>query len=205
MRYERQNWDSIVARTEIVVSGVAETGASPTVAIRRDSDGLWLAGGGGSWVSGGPAPTNAMTHVGGDQPGVYQFAVAHGDLSDDAEGYELVISAAAAGSMPGPLYENVRIELEMGDHLPMGSTTSNTLGDWLRRTLGLRQRHQRTVYSTFDASDRPTSGIVLIYASGADLDSDTGPSYSLATGRYDFTATYDSQGRLTEYKSKEIS
>jgi len=200
MQVVNQRWNGVVARLEIVVGGVAETTAAPTVKVRRESDGNWLATGGGSW--GASAATNAMTH--GDptnRPGCYFYAIPSGDLIPGAEGYNLVIEAPAVGSMPGPILQHVRVELVMNDELVLDSNTGGSLGDTLKRTLRLRQNNVRTVYSTFNASDQPLTGEVLIYDGSADLLSDTGPGWAGATGKYEFVATYDASNRLVSYVS----
>ena len=89
--------------------------------------------------------------------------------------------------------------------LMTGYSAPSTFGDYMRRMLGLRQKHVRTLYSTFNAAGQPLTGKVLIYDSGVDLNNDTGPGWALATGEYDFTATYDGSGRLAEAIAEEIA
>lgn len=83
-------------------------------------------------------------------------------------------------------------------------TAAGTVGNGIRRMLALRQDNTRVVYTAWNASRDPTAGYVLIYASKADLDADADP-WTLAIGRYDWTATYDGSLRITGYKSGRTS
>ena len=87
----------------------------------------------------------------------------------------------------------------MGAHDTLG-----TFGDNIRRMLGIRQQNNRIINTAWNANGLPTTGFVLVYDSAADLNADANP-WPLATGRYDFTATYDGAGRLTAYTSRLTS
>lgn len=79
--------------------------------------------------------------------------------------------------------------------------TAGTFGNAINRILRLRQENLRVVNTAWASNNQPTAGYVLIYASSADLTTDTGPGWALAKGRYDFTATYNGSLQLTEYES----
>jgi hypothetical protein len=154
-----------------------------------------------AWAAGGAVPTVTMVRIGG--------------IANDGGGDHMLftkLDGTAIGGAGVALGDGL-IVLNSNDFMPeehfdatmSGHSTTNTFGDYIRRMLGIRQKHMRSVYSTFNGAGQPLTGIVLIYNTGVDLDNDTGPGWALATGRYDFTATYDGSGRLTEYKSKEIS
>lgn len=325
MRYEKQPWNRITATTEIVVAGVPITGHTVQCAIKRKSDGHYLANGGGSWAAG--YAQNVMAEVdAGNIPGLYEFAAAASDLAQGEVEYWIEVKAAATGAMPNPLLEFVHVVPDLtgqvtdladavintegittpargahhtatalhaggtkfysttlatfvaeparvngrlavfrqaastarelvritnaandgtdhfvvqrldgsaipapgvavGDELfvlhandltgdeiadevldePMsGHAVGGTLGDDMRRMLSLRQNNVRIVNATWSANGQPATGSIYIYDSAADLTTDTGPGWALATGRYDFTATYDGSGRLTDYISARV-
>lgn len=80
--------------------------------------------------------------------------------------------------------------------------TAGTFGNHINRMLRLRQENMRVVYTAWSSHGQPTEGYVLLYSSSSDLNTDTGPAWALAKGRYDFTATYDSDLQLTGYESE---
>lgn len=79
--------------------------------------------------------------------------------------------------------------------------TAGTFGNHINRMLRLRQENMKVVYTAWSSHGQPTAGYVLLYASSADLTTDTGPGWALAKARYDFTATYNVDLQLTGYQS----
>lgn len=106
--------------------------------------------------------------------------------------------------------------IAIGDHLFVSTTNdesgsevldasvmghaSGSVGDAIRRMLGLRQHNVRAVNTAWNADGQPTAGLVLVYDSKVDLLADADP-WPLATGKYAFAATYDGSLRLTDYES----
>tara|TARA_R110002126_G_scaffold50022_3_gene137860 strand:+ start:512 stop:1570 length:1059 start_codon:yes stop_codon:yes gene_type:complete len=82
-------------------------------------------------------------------------------------------------------------------------STSGSFGDDFNRMLRLRQSNHRIINTAFDVSGQATVGYLLTYDSKADADADTDP-WALATGRYDFTASY-TDGLMDDYKSVKTS
>ncbi len=93
MRQESQHFDKIRATLEIIVDGTGKTGLSPTVAIKRISDGFWLQAGGASFGAG--FASNTMTAVDASNlPGLYQYAPSSGALAytSGKDGYYMYAS-----------------------------------------------------------------------------------------------------------------
>lgn len=90
------------------------------------------------------------------------------------------------------------------DESSSGHVLVGSFGDGARRTLGLRQSNNRVIYDTWNANGDPSHGLVYIYDSKADLEADVSP-WLLATGKYEFDATYDGSLRLTSYTSTRES
>ena len=86
MRQETQHWNKILAMVEILLGGSGQTGLSPSVAIKRVSDGLWLNAAGTGWTattpSGGSVHTMAELDA-TDLPGVYGYVIPPAQLSYD--------------------------------------------------------------------------------------------------------------------------
>jgi len=153
-----------------------------------------------AWQSGGVTPSITMIRIGG--------------IANDVDGDHMLITKLDGKALdaPGVVVGDGLIILNANDHMPeehfdstmSGHNTVNTFGDYFRRMLGLRQKHTRSIYLTFNGAGQPLTGKVLIYATGVDLTNDTSP-WALATGEYDFSMTYDGSGRLTEYISKETA
>tara|TARA_R110002126_G_scaffold43113_5_gene123818 strand:+ start:399 stop:1385 length:987 start_codon:yes stop_codon:yes gene_type:complete len=98
MRQETQHWDNIRIGVELVIAGVGQTGLSPTVRIRRTSDGQWWSG--AAW--GGTATDVAMVETDvTDLPGFYSYAIPSGGLvyADGAEGYLSVVKETTLSLM----------------------------------------------------------------------------------------------------------
>ena len=108
-RHERQPWNRIKATTEIVVAGVAVTGHTVQCAIKRKSDGRFLANGGGSWAAGYAQNTMAEVDA-GNTPGLYQYSVPAADLSRDEAEYFIEVKAALLAPMPNALLEFVHVQ-----------------------------------------------------------------------------------------------
>lgn len=108
-----------------------------------------------------------------------------------------------AGDLLFVLHRNDPTVDEMMEEPMAAHDTDGTFGDGQRRMLGIRQQNTRIVNTAWNAGGLPTTGSVLIYDSSADLAADVDP-WPLATGRYNFTATYDGSGRLTAYTSSKV-
>lgn len=108
----------------------------------------------------------------------------------------------AVGDLLFVLQRNDPTVDEMLDEPMAAHDTDGTFGDHIRRMLGIRQQNTRIINTAWNAAGLPTTGSVYIYDSAADLGADADP-WPLATGRYNFTATYDGSGRLTSYVSSK--
>lgn len=132
MRFAQQPWNAIVARLDITVAGVGSTGKSPTVAVRRVSDGQWLQSGGGSWGAG--LATNAMTEVDSvNLPGLYEYSVPSARLvyASSAPGYRI---AYFEGTTPVAEHEFIAAQSAFSpwDDLRSEHTTSGSFGQGSR-------------------------------------------------------------------------
>jgi len=130
-------------------------------------------------------------------------------LSNDGNDYfEITLLDGSSGMPNGIQVNDELIVLNANDpavgeimSAPMSSySVDGTFGDWIRRTLSLRQNNMRVVWSTWSASGVPTDGLVLIYDSKADLLADSAP-WALATGKYTIAQSFDGSGRPTAYTS----
>lgn len=198
-----QSWNKIKAVMPIISSGVGQTGLTPTVAIQRLSDSKWLAVGGGSW--GNSYAENDMDEVDDTNlPGLYEYAVPLARLTyvQGRVGYRVVMTEASLTKLKMDVIyaEESAWDEEIADHEAIDS-----LGDGLRRMLGLRQENSRIRNTAWNADGKPTTGLVLVYDNAADAAADTSPGWALASGKYAFTATYDASGRLVEYLSTKES
>lgn len=106
MRHEAQQRDKIHATIEVVVAGAGQTGLSPTVVLKRVTDGFyWNAVG---VVFAAPVVTNAVPEVDAtDQAGLYRMDIPSSalDMVLGADGYEYKIIEAT-----NSVYQNVTIE-----------------------------------------------------------------------------------------------
>lgn len=198
MRHETQRWDLISVSFEAVAGGVGDAGLTPTVAIQRKSDGLYLQSGGGSWGAG--FATNNMTEVdASNQPGLYEYAVPSGQLSRTAgaDGYfvkvvESVNSLLEYSSIsvydPGAVWSEDRT-----DHVAAG-----TLGQLLQIVAGLVQYNHRLSSPTYDANGRLLTATLTVYPTGTDAQNQTSALESV-----DITMTYDGDGNLATLLARE--
>jgi hypothetical protein len=86
-----------------------------------------------------------------------------------------------------------------------GHVAAGTLGDYMMRMLGLRQQNNRVKYTAWNAGGVPTAGVVYIYATKADMDSDTGATGAASTGSYTIAAAFDGSLRPTSYTSGKLT
>jgi hypothetical protein len=125
MRHENQHWDNIRAMVEIITAGAGQTGLSPTVKIRRSSDGQWWDG--AAW--GGTATQVPMNEPDSTNlPGFYAYAIPGGGLtySDGIDGYIFYIEESV-----NSLIETVRVVpflQSAWDDLETSHTTAGTFG-----------------------------------------------------------------------------
>lgn len=85
------------------------------------------------------------------------------------------------------------------DVLGDGSVTMNTLDDDLQRALGLSKENFRISNTSYDKDDNLISANVKIYPSKMDLNNDNN---LIAT--YKMEATYDNEGKLSDYKMVKV-
>ena len=133
-------------------------------------------------------------------PGAINAAAIATDAIDaDAIAADAIDASALAADAIAEIADGV-LDEPMGGH-----TTGGTLGDFVRRMLGLRQQNNRVVYSAWNTAGVPTAATVYIYASKSDLDADTGGAGIGAIGSYTVAATFDSSLRPTGYTSGKVS
>jgi len=124
MRFTQQPWNSIVARLELVVAGIGQPGLTPTVAIQRLDDSLWLQAGGGSWGAG--YATNFITQIdAANQPGMYEYSVlaAQLDYGLSLKGYRCQYIEA---TIPVLEYEYIEAKPEFNGQVGAGYATAGT-------------------------------------------------------------------------------
>ena len=130
-------------------------------------------------------------------------------LGNDGNDYFEITMLDGSSGVPGGIEANDElIVLNTNDpaiqeimSAPMSSySTDGTFGDWIRRTLSLRQNNMRVVWTAWNAAGVPTAGLVLIYNTKADLLADSSP-WALSTGKYTIAQTFDGSGRPTAYTS----
>ncbi|KYK22697.1 hypothetical protein AYK24_00285 [Thermoplasmatales archaeon SG8-52-4] len=76
--------------------------------------------------------------------------------------------------------------------------TPGTFGDAIRRTLGLSKQNIRIINQVFDNAGRLVSSTIRIFENATDLENNA--NY---IAEYKMTATYDAQGKNTNYQVKE--
>ena len=76
---------------------------------------------------------------------------------------------------------------------------TNNVIELLRRILGLSQENYRIFSPVYDARSNLLSGLVKIYPSASDVDTDTN-----SIARYQITATYNSKNEMNSYKVKKL-
>lgn len=195
MRQETQHWDQVRATLEIVVAGTGQTGLSPTVAILRLSDNLWLQAGGGSW--GASIATNTLTEVSSSNlPGLYSYSIPSARLTyeDGYAGYLLKFSESTQFILE---YATVHVERSewdeaVSDHVSLGSA-----GLMLQAVHGLVQGNHRLKNPTYDSEGRMLTAELAVYPTSSDALADTS---ALVT--YNVTCTYNAFGDLTSLLSR---
>jgi hypothetical protein len=154
MRHETHRWNNVKATAEIVSAGVGQAGLTPVVAIQRIDTGDYLAAGGGSWVPGGPAPTNPMAAVdAADQPGLYEFDIPAARLIEVGSanpGYFIKIVEPTT-----PLLEYVKVEIEesVTEAAALDDIANAVWQEELAAHLGADKAGQRLT----DASNKPSA------------------------------------------------
>jgi len=91
-----------------------------------------------------------------------------------------------------------KVEDSVWDHPVLDNIQSGSFGEAIARILGLNQQNIRMFNQVYDGSRNLVSCSMKIYKTASDVDTDTDP---LAI--YVMNATYDIDGKLTDYKLKE--
>ena len=126
-------------------------------------------------------------------------AIATDAIDADAVAADAIDASALAVSAVAKIADGV-LDEPMGGHAAGG-----TLGDFLHRTLALRQQNNRVKYTAWNSAGIPTTAVVYIYGTKSDMDADTGGVGLNATGSYTIAATFDGSLRPTMYTSGKVS
>ncbi len=180
MRHSEQAWNAVRLYVEIVDEGVGITGLSPTVTVRRTSDGDYMQAD-HSW-SGTPANLT-MTDAGG---GVYVRQTSTVAL-DTSDGAYLATYTESTFSV----LEHELITLKIS-------------GDDQRRMYSMRQENVRFIPSAWDSTSRqPTAGTLYLYPSASAYSADNVPDGTGAMAEYAVEATF-ANGQLQVYGSRRV-
>ena len=70
----------------------------------------------------------------------------------------------------------------------------------IKRILGLSQENYRIFNTSYDARNNLLSGLIKIYSSASDVDTDTNP-----IAQYQINAVFNRRNRMTSYKVKKVA
>jgi hypothetical protein len=179
MRFSEQSWDDVRLYLEIMEEGVGLAGLSPTVSLRRTSNGDYLQAD-NSWGAGEVAL--AMTDVGG---GLYTRQVSSAALNTTDRYY-----VAEYNELTQPVKEHELV-------------TTKISGDDQRRMFAARLENVRFIPATWDPTTKqPMTGTIYLYPSAAAYDADAVPDGTGAMASYPMEADF-SAGQLQFYGSKK--
>ena len=77
---------------------------------------------------------------------------------------------------------------------------SQELENIIKRVLGLSQENYRIFNTSYDARNNLLSGLIKIYSTASDVDTDTNP-----IAQYQINAVFNRKNRMTSYKVKKIT
>jgi hypothetical protein len=212
MRTEIQPANQIGVSLELVLSGIGLIGAAATTEfqIQRISDSKWWDDSATDWTVGVPLSQQLNEIDATNFQGLYGYTIPSGsiDIVLGNEGYRFVVretthSVREHGYITvGPVLGGIWKEL-IADRF---SAADDDFANLAFRMAALRQTNMRFVPSAWDTTTKqPTAGEVLVYETKTDLQTDIGPAYLNAIGRYTVDAVFDGLGQLTRYTSVKDS
>ncbi len=197
MRHEVQEWNRTIVRTSLVAAGAGLTGKTVTAKIQNRDGDYWN---GTIWDS-TPATVTLNTLDSSNFPGVY-FYVLGNHVTEEMASYGFYVWLTEPTTTYAEFIFIIAPRNPNTAPVAGFDSTAGTLGDRIRRLSARNLGNYREVATEWNVQGSPTAGTIYIYDSQDDLDDDEDP-WALSTGQYPFTATYDGQNRLTEFKIGE--